>query len=289
MTNNSLNKKTKYFILLIFLLVLQITALSCRNSKTSNHAQNEDIVTIDANGRASEGHRFSKIDDSNFYIDDIKYTAQNGDLIVSGFNEAYFKGDAKIVSQLNYDGRIMRVLAINDMAFYDCKVLTSIDIPPHVTSIGEKAFAGCWGLTSVSIPNSVITINEGAFTGCNKITSINLPEHIKKIGKGAFAGCSGLTSIVIPKDVMEIEDFTFMSCLKLSYVYIPENVTSIGNSSFLACDNIKYVNIKAKTPPTINMMTFANHAKPTLSVPLGCKAAYESTQYWNGFQEIIEE
>ena len=36
-------------------------------------------------------------------------------------------------------------------------------------------------------------------------------------------------------------------------------------------------------------MTFANHAKPTLSVPLGCKAAYESTQYWNGFQEIIEE
>ena len=288
MTNNLRNKKTKFFILLIFLLVLQITALSCRNSKTNNHAQNENIVTIDANGRASDGHRFSKIDDSNFYIDDIKYTAQNGDLIVSGFNEAYFKGDAKIVSQLNYDGRIMRVLAINDLAFYDCKVLTSIDIPSHVTSIGKKAFAGCWGLTSVSMPNSVVAIDEGAFTGC-KFSSINLSEHLTSIGKAAFMGCSNLTSITIPKGVKIIEDAIFASCLKLSYVYIPENVTSIGNSSFLACESIKYVNVKAKTPPAINIMTFTNHGNATLSVPLGCKTAYESAQYWNGFKEIIEE
>ena len=281
-------KKLLYVLLPILILATQTTVLSCKGNGKKN-GKNEIVVTVDANGKADGSHRFSKIDDSNFYIDDIRYTAQNGDLIVSGYDEAFFKGEAKLISQLNYNGREMRVFAIGEEAFDDCKVLTTIVIPPYVTSIGKKAFAGCWALTSVSIPNSVTTIDESVFSGCNKITSINLPEHINKIGKGAFSGCSGLTSIIIPKGITEIEDFTFMSCLKLAYVYIPENVTSIGNSSFLACDNIKYVNIKAKTPPTINMMTFANHAKPTLSVPLGCKAAYESTQYWNGFQEIIEE
>jgi hypothetical protein len=260
--------------------------MSCKDNGKKND-KNEIVVRVDANGKANGDHHFSKIDDSNFYIDDIRYTAQNGDLIVSGYDEAFFKGEAKLISQLNYNGREMRVLAIGEEAFDNCKVLTSIVISPFVKNIGKNAFSGCWGLTSVSMPNSVTTIGESAFAGC-KFTSINLPEQLISIGKGAFMG-TDLTSIKIPKGVTEIEDFTFMSCIKLAYVHIPENVTSIGNSSFLACESLKYVKVKAKTPPAIDMMTFTNHGNATLSVPWGCKEIYESTQYWNGFQEIIEE
>lgn len=279
----------KIISLPVSLLVILTSVLAGCKSNAKGNSENGITVIVDRNGNANGDHRFSKIDDSNFYIDDIKYTARNGDLIVSGYDEAYFKGEAKIICQLNYDGRTMKVLAINEMAFDGCKVLTSIIIPPGVTSIGEKAFAGCWGLTTISIPNSVTTIDEGAFDWCNKLTSINLPENLSCIGKGAFIGCSGLTSINIPKGVTKIEDFTFMSCLKLAIVYIPEHVTSIGASAFLACESFKYVNIKAKTPPEINMMTFTHQGNATLYVPFGSKEAYESTQYWNGFKDIIEK
>jgi len=280
-------KKMLSALLPILILATQTTILSCKGNGKKNE-KNEIVVTVDANGKANGDHRFSKIDDSNFYIDDIRYTAQKGDLIVSGYDEAFFKGEAKLISQLNYNGREMHVLAIDEGAFDKCKVLTSIAIPSGVTSIGNNAFSGCWELTSISLPNSVVTIGESAFVGC-KFTSINLPEHLTSIGKTAFMGCSNLTSITIPKGVIEIEDATFMSCVKLAYVTIPENVTSIGTGSFLACESFKFVKVKAKTPPAINMMTFTNHGNATLSVPLGCKTIYKSSQYWNGFKEIIEE
>ena len=43
------------------------------------------VVTIDVNGNANGGHRFLKIDETNYFIDDIKYTVKNGDLVVSGY------------------------------------------------------------------------------------------------------------------------------------------------------------------------------------------------------------
>jgi len=49
----------------------------------------EIVVTVDANGNADGEHWFEKIDETNFYIDDIKYTAQSGDLVVTGYNQAF--------------------------------------------------------------------------------------------------------------------------------------------------------------------------------------------------------
>ena len=55
----------------------------------------EIVVTVDANENADGEHWFEKIDETHFYIDDIKYTAQSGDLVVTGYNEAFFKGGSK--------------------------------------------------------------------------------------------------------------------------------------------------------------------------------------------------
>ena len=51
------------------------------------------------------------------------------------------------------------VTSIGYMAFYGCKLLTSVTIPDSVTSIGGFAFRGCTGLTSVTIPDSVTSID----------------------------------------------------------------------------------------------------------------------------------
>ena len=273
-------KKLLYVLLPILILATQTTVLSCKGNGKKN-GKNEIVVTVDANGKADGSHRFSKIDDSNFYIDDIRYTAQNGDLIVSGYDEAFFKGE---VSADSIFGRQLK-----DEAFYECKVLTSIVIPSSVTNIGVSSFSKCEKLTSITIPNNVTNIGETAFYNCSSMTSINFPEKLISIGKGAFYGCSALTVVKIPNGVTIIDDYTFGACTKLAYVTIPENVTTIGTCCFYNCESLKQVRMKAKTPPAIDFITFTHLGNATLSVPFGCKAAYESTQYWNGFQEIIEE
>lgn len=259
--------KNRFPILLSSLMLVVLTTMfSCNNSRTNNSGQQDNIISIDANGKANGGHRFTKIDNSSFYIDDIKYTAQNGDLVVSGYDEGFFKGEAKILSELDYDGRKMKVLAIDKEAFRDCQVLTSIVIPYGVTSIGDNAFFGCSKLESVSIPNSVTTIGDNAFFLCTNLVTVTIPNSVTSIGNSAFYVCGRLT-----------------------YLTISSNVTSIGGSAFYGCGGLTYVKMKRKTPVTIDGLTFVNQGNTTLSVPLGSKEAYEVAEYWRDFKEIIEE
>ena len=141
----------------------------------------EIVVTVDANGNADGGHLFTKIDENKFYIDDIKYTAESGALIVTGYDKAYFKGAANIISKLIYRGRTLEVVGIASNAFEKCGVLTSVTIPNSVTSIGNYAFNGCTSLTSVTIPNSVTSIGDDAFSYCQSLTDVycyaeNVPD-----------------------------------------------------------------------------------------------------------------
>ena len=144
--------KRKSLLLLMALLPMAVltTVTSC--SKDDDIVQSPDnnsqqipeiVVTVDANGNADGGHRFTKIDDTNFYIDDIKYTAVTGNLEVTGYDNAFFKGSATIINKLIYQGRHMNVTSITEKAFYNCKVLISITIPNSVTTIGKDAFLCC--------------------------------------------------------------------------------------------------------------------------------------------------
>ena len=83
---------------------------------------------------------------------------------------------------------------IGDMAFVNCRSLTSVTIPNSVTSIGDYAFDGCRSLTSVTISNSVTSIGEQAFNDCWSLTSVTIPNSVTSIGNYAF-WCCHLTSI----------------------------------------------------------------------------------------------
>ncbi len=206
------------------------------------------IVEVDANGNAKGGHHFIRIDDTNFYIDDIKYTASQGNLIVSGYDEAYFSGEANIITTLKYDGRTMNVTSIMASAFKDCTVLTSIAIPNSVTSIGEDAFSYC-SMTSVAIGNGMTTISESAFEGCDGLTKaefasveslceidfkdyganpLNYAHHLYINGKE-------VTDLVIPNSVTSIGNYAFYGCSSLTSIAIPNSVTSIGWKAFSDC------------------------------------------------------
>jgi len=232
----------------------------------------EIVVTVDANGNADGGHLFTKIDENKFYIDDIKYTAESGALIVTGYDKAYFKGAANIISKLIYRGRTLEVVGIASNAFEKCGVLTSVTIGSGVTSIGSHAFDGCTSLTSIPIGSGVTSIGSYAFSGCSSLTSDSIPNSVTSIGDYAFSGCTSLTSVTIPNSVTSIGNSAFWNCTGLTSVTLDNNaivsadrrsdtsmksifgyqvrtyvlgnsVTSIGSSAFYGCSGLTSITI----------------------------------------------
>ena len=223
----------------------------------------EIVVTVDANGNADGEHWFEKIDETNFYIDDIKYTAQSGDLVVTGYNQVFFKGAANIISQLKYRGRTMNVMSIAQGAFLGCSSLTSITIPKSVTSIGDEAFYDCSSLTSVTIPESVTIIGDQAFRYCyfKKESFVNNSSLTSDDNWGATL-CDEETSdglviknnivvrcrvwavsITIPECVTNIGDGAFAGCSSLTSITIPDVLTYVGPYAFAWCTGLTDVTI----------------------------------------------
>jgi hypothetical protein len=181
------------------------------------------------------------------------------------------------------------VKTIRDYAFSGCSNLTAIDIPNSVTTIGDNAFSGCESLTSVTIGNSVTTIGNYAFNGCSSLTAITIPNSVTTIRGYAFSGCS-LTSITIPNSVTTIGERAFSGCSSLTSITIGNLVTTIGNYAFNGCSSLRNVTVLRPIPPTAGYSAFNNVPlkSATLTVPSGCKAAYQSKDGWKQFGTIIE-
>lgn len=77
--------------------------------------------------------------------------------------------DAKIVSggeSYNKFDNHTEDNRIGDYTFYGCSELTSVTLPPSVTSIGHFAFCDCNNLMSVTLPSSLGGMGFSAFEHC---------------------------------------------------------------------------------------------------------------------------
>ena len=213
----------------------------------------------------------------DFEVDGICYNINGNEATVTSKGLYYdmffvgYSGSVVIPATVTYNGTTYPVTAIDEIAFYYCTNLTSIDIPNSVTEIGNFTFGCCPELASIviesgnprydsrnncnaiietadntlfagckntMIPNSVTSIGERAFEGCDGLISIVIPNSVTSIGNKAFYSCDGLTSINIPNSVTAIGNGAFEGCIGLTSVDISNSVTSIGRYAFFSCEGL---------------------------------------------------
>ena len=219
------------------------------------------------------------IDGINYSLNDKTSEAK---VVPNYYNENIFdsqkkySGDITIPETVDYAGKTYSVTSIGEYAFYNCKDLTSVNIPNSVTAIEPSAFESCSSLASITIPNSVTTIGDEVFSGCTGLTSVTIPNSVTTIGDEVFISCTGLTSVTIGKGVTTIGDGAFFDCPSLesiiieydNFVYdsrdnsnaiietetstlitgckntvIPVSVTAIGDGAFCGCSGLTSITI----------------------------------------------
>lgn len=201
--------------------------------------------------------------------------------------------------------------------------LKSINIPSSVPSIEQSAFRGCRDLTSVTIPTSIVLIENSAFSGCHNIQSLTIPASVYTIKNNAFYDCTAninveannpfYTSVdgvlfnkeksiliqcpisksgeyTIPSTVTAIKGNAFSGC-NLTSISIPSAITSIGDLAFSGCKALTSIYVSPITPIDLSyseLVFFNVNANCTLYVPKGSKKAYQTTEQWKMFTQIVE-
>ena len=137
-----------------------------------------------------------------------------------------------------------------------------------------------------------------AFANCGVKTITFNVNGSASIAPNMFEGCRGLTSLTIPEGVQEIGHSSFENCIRLECVKIPNSVTTIGNGAFFNCKLSDFY--VGSIPAQILETTFGfwgdeedeeyqTEVEHTLHVPYGCKSAYEIAEYWDYFDNIVED
>ena len=231
-----------------------------------NNAGSTYHVTVSDDGKTSNGAIFSAIDEKNFFLDYIKYTVEEGHLVVSGYDKNGFSGNANIASRLTYKGNTYEVLKINRGVFKSSSKIYSVTIPSTVTEIGNEAFYES-NVASVTISGSVTKIGWSAFEGCDKLTSITIPNGVKSISERAFCGCVNLASLKLGDDVTYLGDFVFAGCSSLSSITIPNSVKKLGNGAFYGCKKFTSITLLPTTPPICGSLIFDDTNNCPIYVP----------------------
>ena len=224
----------------------------------------------------------------DFEVDGIRYNINGNEAAVTSKGLYYdmffvgYSGSVVIPATVTYNGTTYPVTSIDEIAFYCCTGLTSIDIPNSITKIANFTFGNCPALASIVVEsgnprydsrnncNAIIeTADNTLIAGCKNTI---IPNSVTSIGERAFEGCDGMTSIVIPNSVTSIGNKAFYSCDSLTSIIIPNSVTAIGNYVFESCNELASIVVESGNPrydSRNNCNAIIETAENTLIV--GCK------------------
>ena len=167
-------------------------------------------------------------------------------------------------------------------AFYNCKALASVKLPPALATLGEHAFRECSKLSAIAFPATLKTIgqeafrrtslttlplNDGletiryaAFADCDSLTAATLPNTITSLGENVFENCDNLKTVVFPKGLTALPRAVCSTCKKLTSVTLPKDLVTIGQYAFYEAQNLSPL-VLPQTVETIGDYAFYNTKK----------------------------
>ncbi len=157
---------------------------------------------------------------------------------------------------------------IDNMAFFACRDLQSVQLATGLLSIGSSAFELCSNLEEITLPQSVAEIGERAFSDCNQLTSVNIPNSITRIEDSTFSCCYNLAKVTLPSNLKEIGNSAFYYCANLNSIVIPDSVVSIEADAFSQCNILTELTIPKIFGTGISYLFGASDRGSMLEIPL---------------------
>jgi hypothetical protein len=162
---------------------------------------------------------------------------------LTGDPDNRYAGNVVVPETVTYLGQTYTVTALEQAAFDEDELVTSIVLPPTVTGLPTRAFQNCQNLTQVNIPEGVTLIPAQAFGRCNALASITLPASLESIAPQAFVMCKSLAEIVMlnpdPPSFVASVSSTFMNVPATCTVYVPQG----AKAAYEAAIGSKFTNI----------------------------------------------
>ena len=182
------------------------------------------------------------------------------------------------------------VQVISNWAFFNCKKLTSVDLPVNLKTISYGAFAGCSGLKKLKYPDSLLTISAFAFSECvNICDTLILPNGLKNIGASAFYNCGKINYVSLPSTIEDIPSMCFADCANLTKVILPLSLKTIGEAAFTRCYGLKSIYCSTSIPPVITVTSFSMVTPKYIFVPQLNLDNYKNANYWKDFPITAEK
>ena len=135
--------------------------------------------------------------------------------------ELYLK---KLIERTITDIYLPEATTIGAYAFYNCRSLTTVNLPNVTSTIGPYTF-GAYNdtLTTVNLHNAT-SIGDYSFALCYTLSSIDI-ANCTSIGAGAFVNCSALDSLTLSGNtVCTLGEYAFDNTPIASgtgYIYVP--------------------------------------------------------------------
>ena len=149
---------------------------------------------------------------------------------LTGTKEVTVTGLAKVTdtlvipSSVTISGKVYKVTAIQDKAFYRNEDIVNVTIGNNVVNVGKYAFYQCSGLETVKFGKRVAIINTCAFTQCLNLENVTLPSSIRKIGAKAFYQCTSIKVLKINGSVLEYVGKKGLAINKTVTLRLPKKV-----------------------------------------------------------------
>ncbi|MBO4901763.1 MAG: leucine-rich repeat protein [Lachnospiraceae bacterium] len=170
---------------------------------------------------------------------------------------------------------------IEEGAFYQCRHLSSVNLPDSVKTLHSKAFESCT-INKLRIPAGVTVKTKTTYEGqewfdgpfyATGIQQIVWADGINKVPDYLFSGSElYMDTITLPNTVTEIGIMAFrvFNSKSMKHIVLPANLSKIGKRAFYQCARLEDLTIPSKIT-TIPEMCFSYCGIKTLTIPSNVK------------------